>query len=242
MTATHHALRRWVDMCRGTPLHPQWLLGRPEHLKGWLHRCARGVVVDVGCANRWVERSLPAGCTYIGVDYWTTGRKMYSAKPDVFGDAARLPLPSASVDTVVLFEVMEHLRDPDAAASEIRRILRPDGTLLLTMPFLYPIHDAPYDYQRLTLHGLKRTLSNAGLAIEEVEESMSAAESAGLLLNLALSGLMAQAVAIRHPALVFAPLLAILMPLINMGAWLSGRLLPSWPAFTAGYRVRAVCE
>lgn len=241
MSVTQQALRRWVEMFRGTPLHPQWLLGRPERLKGWLHRCARGVVVDVGCADRWVERHLPVGCTYIGIDYWATGRKMYGAKPDVFGDAALLPLPSASVDTVVMFEVMEHLRDPDAAASEIRRVLRPDGTLLLTIPFLYPIHDAPHDYQRLTLHGLRRTLGNAGLAIEDVEEGLSAAESAGLLLNLALSGLMAEAIASRHPALVLAPLLAILVPAINLGAWLCARLLPSWPAFSAGYRVRAVC-
>jgi SAM-dependent methyltransferase len=48
----------------------------------------------------------------------------------------RLPLASASVDVVIMFELIEHLVDPDAALAEVRRVLVPGGHFLLTTPNL----------------------------------------------------------------------------------------------------------
>lgn len=50
------------------------------------------------------------------------------------GDCARLPLESASVDLVVSFETIEHHDQHEAMLSEIRRVLRPDGVLLISSP------------------------------------------------------------------------------------------------------------
>lgn len=232
-------LRRLVDLLRRTPLHPQWLLGPQAATVARLKAVAAGRVIDIGCADRWVERQLPPGCEYIGIDYLATGKLMYGARPDLFADAATLPLQDASADTVVILEVVEHLRHPREALHEIARVLRPQGRLMLTMPFLYPIHDAPHDYQRYTAHGLAREVEQAGLRIDAVEPSLGSSETAGLVANLALGGMAVEALRRRSPAMLLVPLVALAVPAINLLAWLGGRLLPSWPAVTAGYTVVA---
>ncbi len=164
---------------------------------------------------------------------------MYGARPDLFGDASHLPLGDATVDTVVMLEVLEHLRHPQQALAEIARVLRPGGRLLMSMPFLYPIHDAPHDYQRLTIHGLVRDIGEAGLQLERCEPSLGAAESAGLLACLALGGMGLEALRQRSLAIALLPVIALAVPVINLLAWLAGKLLPSWSALTAGYAIEA---
>lgn len=53
-------LRRLVDLLRRTPLHPQWLLGPQTATVARLKAVATGRVIDIGCADRWVERKLPS--------------------------------------------------------------------------------------------------------------------------------------------------------------------------------------
>lgn len=228
-------LRAIASVVRHTPLHPQWLLGSNKAVRLWLNKFARGCTLDVGCADRWVFPHLPEGCEYIGLDYPTTGQKMYGARPDVFADASALPLADESVDTVIMLEVMEHLRHPTEALREIARALRPRGRLLLSIPFLYPFHDAPHDYQRLTLHGLQRDVETAGLQIEQLIPSVGSAESAGLIGSLALGGMTLNAIRERRAGALLAPLLLLAIPVVNLSAWLLGKLLPSWSAVTAGY-------
>ena len=233
------AVRRIAKHLRRTPLHPQWLLGSNESTGRWVANVARGRILDIGCADRWIEQRLPRGSDYIGLDYLATGKHMYGARPDLFADASQLPLADASVDTVVILEVMEHLRQPREALQEIARVLRPQGRLLLTMPFLYPIHDAPHDYQRLTMHGLIRDVEAAGLRVDALTPMLGSAETAGLIARLAIGGMAVRAAQRRSVALLLVPLLLAAIPAVNLLAWLGGRLLPAWDAITAGYRLAA---
>jgi SAM-dependent methyltransferase len=70
-------------------------------------------------------------------------------------DAHHLAVRDASFDAILATEVFEHLREPQVAADEMFRVLRPGGTLLLTTRFLFPLHDAPHDYYRYTRYGLQ---------------------------------------------------------------------------------------
>lgn len=232
-------VRNIAKHLRRTPLHPQWLLGSKETTGGWVAHAVRGRILDIGCADRWIEQRLPRGSDYIGLDYLATGKHMYGARPDLFADASQLPLADASVDTVVILEVMEHLRRPREALQEIVRVLRPNGRLLLSMPFLYPIHDAPHDYQRLTMHGLIRDVETAGLRIDALTPTLGSAETAGLIACLAMGGMALRAVQRRSMAMLLVPLLFAAIPAVNLLAWLGGRLLPSWDAITAGYQCAA---
>ncbi|WP_219339831.1 class I SAM-dependent methyltransferase [Luteimonas salinisoli] len=229
-----------MERLRRTPFHPQWLLGDFKKTANWVQRDARGLVLDIGCADRWMERHLSRECEYVGVDYPATGGRLYGARPDVFADAASLPFPDASFDTVLLLEVLEHLRDPSGALAEIARVLKPRGQLFLTLPFLYPVHDAPHDYQRYTCHGLLREMAEAGFLVDDLVENLGSAESAGLLFNLALAGMMSKAIEDKRPSLVLFPFVAALVPLVNAASWLLGRALPAWTALTAGYRLKAI--
>lgn len=231
--------RRLLAPLRRTPLHPQWLLGPSQRLAPWVRRHASGRVLDVGCADRWVSGLLPPGSAYVAIDHPATGAVLYGARPDVFADAARLPFRSGSFDTVVMLEVLEHLRYPREALIEAGRVLSPGGTAIVSMPFLYPLHDAPHDYQRYTRHGLERELAASGLAIRDLQPTLGSAASAALLLNLALAGMVLTAVRRRHPGMLLAPLILALVPLVNLAGWLLGRLLPDWQAFTSGFIVIA---
>lgn len=239
MTVNTALSPRIARYLRHTPLHPQWLLGRNKDTADCVAKFGSGRVLDIGCADRWVEQQLPSGSEYIGLDYLATGKHMYGSRPDAFADASCLPLVDESIDTVVMLEVMEHLRHPREALQEIARVLRPQGSLLLTMPFLYPMHDAPHDYQRLTIHGLARDVEAAGLRVDALLPALGSAETAGLICCLALGGMSLRAVQRRSPSVLLLPLAIIAIPAVNVIAWLGGRLLPSWDAITAGYRLIA---
>lgn len=71
-------------------------------------------------------------------------------QPNVVGSAEALPLNAASVDTVLMLELLEHLQDPERALDEAQRVLKPNGRLFLSVPFLYRHHRNPFDYQRWT--------------------------------------------------------------------------------------------
>jgi SAM-dependent methyltransferase len=76
---------------------------------------------------------------------------------DVIHDLTKpLPLDSESFDTVVCSDVLEHIPTPAAAIQEISRVLKPGGVLLLNVPFMYWVHEAPYDFHRYTEFALKR--------------------------------------------------------------------------------------
>jgi SAM-dependent methyltransferase len=74
---------------------------------------------------------------------------------DVAGDGESLPFRDASFDGVVLDAVIEHLAHPHRVVAEVRRVLKPGGVVLAHVPFLYPFHAAPHDYQRYTPAGLE---------------------------------------------------------------------------------------
>jgi SAM-dependent methyltransferase len=74
---------------------------------------------------------------------------------DVVGSVYALPFPDASFDIVLCISVLEHLEDPKLGIQEMKRVLKPKGKIIVSTPFLFPVHDAPGDYWRFTLYGLK---------------------------------------------------------------------------------------
>ena len=89
------------------------------------------------------------------------------------------PVPGGSYDTVLCSEVLEHVADPAAALAEIRRVLKPGGQLVLTVPFLGRLHEEPHDYYRFTRHGLRTLLEAATLKVDNIEPTGSVASFLG---------------------------------------------------------------
>lgn len=86
----------------------------------------------------------------------------HSAPPDIYWDGNTLPVDNGSVNTIILTEVLEHCEEPDKTLAECYRILAPGGQLFLTAPFLWPLHDVPYDAYRYTPWTLTRLLDQVG--------------------------------------------------------------------------------
>lgn len=231
-------IRRLAHILRATPLHPQWFLRFKRPVTNLMNVTA-GKVLDIGCADRWLESYVPKACEYIGLDYLATGKKLYGARPDVFGDASQLPFCDHAFDAVAMLEVLEHLQRPSQALSEISRVLKPGGQLLLTIPFLYPVHDAPHDFQRYTIHGLTREFDDAGLVIDEVVPALGSAETAAVISCVALAGMAMQSLENRSVSAILVPILLLAVPVVNLLGWLIGKLMPAWDATTIGYRVSA---
>jgi SAM-dependent methyltransferase len=64
---------------------------------------------------------------------------------------------------------MEHLPEPDLFLGECHRILEPGGRMCLTVPFMWHVHEEPYDYYRYTEFGLKYLLEKRGFVDVRVE-------------------------------------------------------------------------
>lgn len=78
---------------------------------------------------------------------------------DFVGDAHDLSRFKDSVfEAVLCTEVLEHLHTPQKAIDEMRRVLAPGGTLILTTRFIFPLHNIPGDYFRFTRYGLAHLL------------------------------------------------------------------------------------
>ena len=78
--------------------------------------------------------------------------------PDLVGDVCTHDLGASTFDVVVMGEVLEHVRRPDQALDNLRGCLVEGGTLVLTTPFLFPLHNRPVDYYRFTRYGLEYLL------------------------------------------------------------------------------------
>jgi len=121
-------------------------------LVGW-----GGRVLDVGCRSGNFTQHYCNGNDVIGVDIDRKALELFRQRLHFEGhwidvDNEPLPFPSASFDVVVFTEVMEHLRFPGKALKELRRVLKPDGRLVGSVPNAFRLRNRwrflrgiPYD-------------------------------------------------------------------------------------------------
>lgn len=145
---TYNKLYRWLcgTLPHPKPWHFQWLsayyLSRDLE---WQLSKLHGVVLDVGCGNKPYAAYMPGVSTHVGVDIAP------GIGVDVVIPSERSwPFANATFDAVIATQVLEHVKDLDLALAEIQRVVKPGGSVVLTVPFLYNVHGAPNDYRRFT--------------------------------------------------------------------------------------------
>jgi SAM-dependent methyltransferase len=136
-----------------------------------LSRHVTGRTLDVGCGQK-PYRHLFASTEYIGLELDTPENRMCK-QADYFYDGRTFPFDSGSFDSVVCSQVLEHVFEPSAFLSEIHRVLKPGGVLLLTVPFVWDEHEQPFDFARYSTFGLRYVLERAGFRVDVLEKSVA---------------------------------------------------------------------
>lgn len=130
-----------------------WLMRFTDRYEGHLY--------DLGCGEMpyksWLLNYVDQ---YTGVDW---GGTLHELKADILADLNEpLPIESGVADTVMSLSVMEHLREPQVFLNEAHRILKPGGSIVFQVPFMWWVHEEPYDFYRYTRYGLQYMFEKAG--------------------------------------------------------------------------------
>ncbi len=142
----------------------------------------QGRILDVGCGRK-PYRSLFAVREYVGMDIENPGHSHENEDIDVFYDGKTFPFEQASFDHALCNQVLEHVFNPDEFVSEIHRILKPGGKLLLTVPFAWDEHEQPYDYARYSSFGLTHLMQKHGFEIHTHLKTVNDARAIAQLWN-----------------------------------------------------------
>lgn len=122
-----------------------------------------GAVLDVGCAEQPFRALIESsGQQYVGMD--VVQNRMRSV--DIVSTLEDAPAPAQAFRVILCTEVVEHVVDIDLAFAGLRRLAATGGTVVMTVPFVFPLHMEPYDFRRLTLHGVRRLAADHGFSVE----------------------------------------------------------------------------
>ncbi|MDQ6946035.1 MAG: class I SAM-dependent methyltransferase [Actinomycetota bacterium] len=97
----------------------------------------RGAVVTAVDADAAEVKDTAAMMVAVTEEVAVTGSGMGTGAAAV-GDALALPFPDGSFDRVIAAEVLEHIAEDRSAMAELARVLRPGGTIAVTVPRWYP--------------------------------------------------------------------------------------------------------
>jgi SAM-dependent methyltransferase len=133
-----------------------------------------GDILDFGCGKKPYRKLLQVR-SYTGADIHN------DANIEIILDSNNILIPrnSDTFDSIISTEVFEHVQHCEWL-TELHRVLKQGGSIVMTVPFLYPIHDQ-HDYRRFTAQGLKSTLEEYGFTIKTIKTQGGIGSTVGLL-------------------------------------------------------------
>jgi len=177
---------------------------------------AGATAVDFGCGSKPYEPIFAsAGVRYLGADL--------DPHSDVPIDRdGRLSLADDSVDLVLSFQVLEHIRDLGTYFSEAKRVLRPGGWMMLSTHGTWFYHPHPEDHRRWTRPGLIGEMGCHGF------EVVDCIPIVGPLAWTTIIRLTCVCFALRKMPLIGRAVAAALAVAMNLRAWIEDAATPAW--------------
>jgi SAM-dependent methyltransferase len=124
-------------------------------------------LIDIGCGEKPYKNMLSKYVDeHIGVDHFETTHG--KSNIDLFGTAYNIPVDDESFDSAICTAVLEHLEEPELAIKECYRVLKPGGIAIYSVPFIWPLHEAPRDFFRYSMYGLKHLFEKSDFKVIEM--------------------------------------------------------------------------
>lgn len=224
------ALKRYVLAQQYKPSLMGLMVNPFYHARRGLYRAIsamaprlEGRLLDVGCGRKPYQSLFPAS-EYVGLEIDTPENRARKQADYFYDNGEPFPFPDQCFDGLICNQVLEHVFTPDLFLTDIRRVLKPGGKLLLTIPFVWDEHEQPWDYARYSSFGLKSLLEKNGF---EVVEQVKINADVRVLFQL-INAYLYKVLWTRQP-IVNLLICAVAMAPFNILGTLLYRLLPANP-------------
>jgi SAM-dependent methyltransferase len=142
----------------------------------------KGAILNAGCGERDISGFLSDhGATV--VDHCDIQSSIPGA---ILCDLCVIPKPESSYDGILCNAVLEHVAEPEAVMLEFFRLLKDNGYLVISVPFLQPYHPTPTDFRRYTQEGIIQLAERTGFRLIEIRAIHSWAQTIGWIIWAAL--------------------------------------------------------
>jgi methyltransferase family protein len=140
---------------------------------------APGPVIDAGCGEQPFRALVEANARqYVGMDAIQNRHNSVA----VLSDLESVPATGPRYPFVLCTEVLEHVVDIDRSFQGLRRLTAPGGIVVLTVPFIFPVHMEPFDFRRLTVSGISQLAADHGFEVVSFERLGRATDGLATLL------------------------------------------------------------
>jgi SAM-dependent methyltransferase len=125
----------------------------------------RGTVLDIGGRNRGNFKKPKDK-----VSKWIFADIEARHNPDIILDVTDMrAIKNEEISVINTSELFEHVKSPERGLKECFRVLKKNGYLIMSVPYMFPVHNDPHDYQRYTETKWKELLEEIGFTIEKCE-------------------------------------------------------------------------
>lgn len=185
---TYYRLAFDPSPCLGILINPFYII-RKNLILG-IKKIAKshkgGKLLDLGCGSKPYQHLFEVD-EYIGIDVLESGHDHRLSKIDKIYDGKVIPFNDEAFDIVFSTEVFEHIFNLDEILKETNRVLKTNGILAFTCPFVWEEHEQPYDYARYTSFAIKSLMNEHGFEIISLEKSTNHIETITQLLTSYIS-------------------------------------------------------
>jgi len=125
----------------------------------------KGDLLDFGCGAKPYKSLFENTLSYVGVDIENDSHNHTNEEIDYYYNGETLPFENEAFDIVFSSEVLEHVPNLHKSLAEIKRVVKDNGLILMTLPFSFSEHEMPHDYRRFTTNGVVEILDEFGFEI-----------------------------------------------------------------------------
>jgi SAM-dependent methyltransferase len=147
--------------------HPYFIarINLSRSLKQLVSSLPESTILDVGCGSMPYRYLFGPTTQYFGLEI-DHPRNYQNPCVTHFYDGSHMPFPDNTFDHVICSQVLEHSFNPEVMLAEIFRVMKKGSSMYLSVPFIWPEHEQPFDSQRFTSFGLISRLNRIGFDVD----------------------------------------------------------------------------